>query len=221
MTGSATSPEQGLLIVVEGVSRSGKSTLVQRLLSVLNVHIISEWNSHPQIKPLTDVLKSQRALSPASFSLVHLLDFDQRYHETILPALRRGDVVLCDRYLPTASARDRCRGVDLVPALASLYRTPDVCIYVEPDFDAIRVRFLADQCKYGHYGLGADMFVQAEDVDRFLAYQRQQHEHYLDILGDPSILKWSASVDPTAEGLLDELERLCPIRVFQPLRSTA
>lgn len=212
--------KRGCLIVVEGVSRAGKSTLVDLMLRKLNVGHLSEWNSDPRIKPMTDQLKKELALTPASFSLIHLLDFDQRYHRGIAPALARGGVVLCDRYLPTATARDLCRGVDLVPALRALYRDPDVCIYVEPDFDLVRQRFLADRGKYGYYGLGTDVLSELDDVERFLAYQRKQHEHYVRHLRGPQVLHWNAHEDSKAEALVNELELRCPAHAFRQSHST-
>ena len=203
------------------MSRSGKSTLIERLCRELDIRTVSEWNSDPLVKPLTDRLKTEQALSPVSFALVHLLDFDQRYRRDILPALERGEIVLCDRYLPTSVARDRCRGIDLAEVIAERYRTPDACVYVEPDFGLIRERFIAYPAKYGHYGLGRDLHPSGDDADSFIHYQREQHRHYVEALAGAEVLHWRVSEDPSAARLLERLRSTCPLPASRHSPSTA
>ncbi|MEI9897491.1 MAG: hypothetical protein WDN28_27455 [Chthoniobacter sp.] len=55
-------------------------------------------------------------------------DFADRYERQILPLLRAGYLVLCDRYIFTALARDAVRGVDRdwVEQLYSFAVHPDI-----------------------------------------------------------------------------------------------
>src|SRR5688572_32331636 len=48
--------------------------------------------------------------SPITFSLLHATDFADRYERNILPLLHAGYIVLADRYVYTAYARDIVRG---------------------------------------------------------------------------------------------------------------
>jgi dTMP kinase len=74
-------------------------------------------------------------LTPATFSLIHSTDFADRTERNILPLLKAGAVVLCDRYIYTAFARDVARGMDrewvrdlygfaVKPAIAFYFRVP-------------------------------------------------------------------------------------------------
>src|SRR5688572_6728650 len=106
----------GILIAVEGLDGSGKSTQVhllhQWLVGLrLRVHF-TEWNSSELVKEATRKGKKSQLLTPTTFSLIHATDFADRYERQILPMLRAGYIVLCDRYIYTSFARDAVRGCD-------------------------------------------------------------------------------------------------------------
>ena len=105
----------GRLIAVEGLDGSGKSTqiyLLKRWLEAEGIKVyFSEWNSSELVKSATSKGKKRELLTPTTFSLIHATDFADRYERHLLPLLRAGYVVLCDRYIFTAFARDVVRGV--------------------------------------------------------------------------------------------------------------
>ena len=104
----------GKLIIVEGVDGSGKSTqirLLEKWLKHLRVPVFfTEWNSSETVKEITSKGKKKGLLTPTTFSLLHATDFADRYERHIFPLLRAGYVVLADRYVYTAFARDVVRG---------------------------------------------------------------------------------------------------------------
>src|SRR5689334_20650590 len=106
----------GKLFVVEGIDGSGKSTQLDLLrkwiTSMGYCAYFSEWNSSPLVRDTTKYGKANRLLSPLTFSLIHAADFADRLERTILPPLRAGAIVLADRYIYTAFARDAARGLD-------------------------------------------------------------------------------------------------------------
>src|SRR5687768_10066858 len=111
-----TRPYKGKLIAVEGLDGSGKSTqihLVKRWLESEGYRVFfTQWNSSALVKRATSKGKDQRLLTPTTFSLIHATDFADRYERQILPLLRAGTIVLADRYIYTAFARDGVRGCD-------------------------------------------------------------------------------------------------------------
>ena len=114
----------GKLIAVEGLDGSGKSTqiyLVKRWLELEGHRVFfTEWNSSVLVKKSTTKGKRRQLLTPTTFSLIHATDFADRYERQILPLLRAGYIVLADRYIFTALARDAVRGVDPRLGLAAL-----------------------------------------------------------------------------------------------------
>ena len=106
----------GALIVVEGTDGSGKSTqlyLLKRWLEIGGYRLhFTEWNSSPLVKAATRRGKQRRLLTPTTFSLLHAADFADRCERQIMPLLQGDYLVLADRYVYTAFARDATRGVD-------------------------------------------------------------------------------------------------------------
>ena len=106
----------GRLFVVEGIDGSGKSTQLSLLHKWLESKgygvVFSQWNSSELVKDTTKLGKKKKMLTPATFSLIHATDFADRIERSILPLLKAGAVVLCDRYIYTAFARDVARGMD-------------------------------------------------------------------------------------------------------------
>lgn len=138
---------RGLLIAFEGPDGSGKTTqrkLFKTWLKSLGHEVVtSKWNSSPLIKPLIKARKAAHALSPEEFCLLHAADFRHRLEHEILPALWQGKMVLADRYLFTALARDAARGLELdwiLGAYAPLF-WPDAVFYfsVSPETSGRRI----------------------------------------------------------------------------------
>jgi len=83
------------------------------------------------VKKATSKGKKRQLLTPTTFSLIHCTDFADRYERQILPLLKAGYLVLCDRYVYTAFARDAVRGCSR-PWLRNLYgfaRRPDLTFF--------------------------------------------------------------------------------------------
>ena len=128
---------KGVLICVEGIDGSGKSTQIELLHSWLKNSkidtILTQWNSSELIANTTKKAKKKNLLSGRTFSLLHAVDFADRLERTIKPALKAGFVVLADRYVYTAFARDVAREVEprWVRNMYSFAIKPDITFYFE------------------------------------------------------------------------------------------
>ncbi len=127
---------RGLLIAVEGVDGSGKTTQLELMNNWLKSNgfatVLTSWNSYPTVRPLIKRIKQKEiVVRPEVFSLMHLADFAERYERIIQPALRAGVTVFCDRYIYTALARDTARGLDQqwVRHMYSFAPIPDLTFY--------------------------------------------------------------------------------------------
>ena len=176
----------GRLFIVEGVDGSGKSTqldlLHKWLVSQGYLVVVSEWNSSPIVKSTTKRGKKRRLLSPVSFSLIHAADFASRVHAQILPALQAGAIVVADRYVYTAFARDAVRGLnrEWLRRLYSFAVRPTKAFYYDVPLDEA-IRRISDgrpTLKYYEAGLDLDLADSAEES--FRVYQGLiQHEYGL------------------------------------------
>src|SRR5213596_2442122 len=131
----------GRLIAVEGLDGSGKSTqiyLLKRWLELQGLKVFfSEWNSSDLVKAATSKGKKRELLTPTTFSLIHATDFADRYERQLVPLLRAGYLVLCDRYIFTAFARDTVRGCrpEWVRALYDFAALPDLTFFFKAGMD--------------------------------------------------------------------------------------
>jgi len=123
-----------------------------------------------------------------SFSLIHAADFASRVHSQILPALQAGAVVLADRYVYTAFARDAVRGVsrDWLNRLYSFAVRPSLAFYFDtPLAESIR-RIMDGRPKLKYYEAGLDMELSSDPEESFRLYQgliRQEYERLVDEFG--------------------------------------
>ncbi|MAG35993.1 MAG: dTMP kinase [Dehalococcoidia bacterium] len=179
-----TKPFPGKLIVVEGVDGSGKSTqvyLLKRWLELNNVQVsFTEWNSSALVKRATKRGKKRQLLTPTTFSLIHCTDFAHRYEHEMVPLLKQGYIVLADRYMFTAFARDAVRGCDRA-WLRNLYgfaRLPDITIYFDVAQEVAASRVLTGRARIKYYEAGMDLGLAPDTRESFRIFQGRIAQEY-------------------------------------------
>jgi dTMP kinase len=175
----------GRLIAVEGLDGSGKSTqiyLLKRWLEAEGIRVyFSEWNSSELVKSATSKGKKRELLTPTTFSLIHATDFADRYERHLLPLLRAGYVVLCDRYIYTAFARDVVRGCppQWVRGLYNFAALPDLTFFFKADLEVSLNRILEGRPKLKFFEAGMDLRLSSDPYESFRIFQGRILEQYL------------------------------------------
>lgn len=175
----------GKLIAVEGLDGSGKSTQVHLLKRWLELEgykvFFTEWNSSVIVKEVTKKGKKRQLLTPTTFSLIHCTDFADRYERQILPLLHAGYLVLADRYVFTAFARDAVRGCDheWLRKLYSYARQPDVTFFFKVPLDIALGRILDGRPQLKYHEAGMDLGLSADAYESFRIFQSKIYEEYL------------------------------------------
>ena len=187
----------GLLICVEGIDGSGKSTQIELLynwLQTKNIDVIlTQWNSSELIANTTKKAKKKNLLSGRTFSLLHAVDFAHRLEQTIKPALKAGFVVLADRYFYTALARDVARGVNSswVRNLYSFAIEPDLTFYFDITPKESLERICANrQPKF--YEAGMDMKLSNNPYKSYVLFQNRIVEQYNEMIDEFDLVKVDA-----------------------------
>lgn len=175
----------GRLIAVEGIDGSGKTTqlhLLQRWLEQLGLKVfLSEWNSSELVKGATSRGKKTHLLTPTTFSLIHATDFADRYERQLVPLLRAGYLVLCDRYIFTAFARDVVRGCppSWVRGLYSFAALPDLVLFFKAHLEVSLARILSGREELKYFEAGMDLGLATDPVESYRVFQGRLLEQYL------------------------------------------
>lgn len=174
----------GRLIIVEGIDGSGKSTqirLVQRWLESMKYNVFfTEWNSAELVKKTTKKGKKNRSLTPTTFSLLHATDFAHRLVSNILPPLKAGMIVLADRYVFTAFARDVVRGCDRewVRKVYSFAPRPDIAFYFRVPIETSVQRIMMARQVLKDFEAGMDLNLHPDPVESFKIFQGRILDEY-------------------------------------------
>src|SRR6266516_512525 len=155
----------GRLIAVEGLDGSGKSTqiyLLKRWLELQGLKVyFSEWNSSELVKSATSKGKKMALLTPTTFCIIHATDFADRYERHLVPLLRAGYLVLCDRDIFTACARD------VVREIYSFAARPDLPFFFRADLNVSLQRILDGRPQLKYFEAGMDLKLSTDPEESF------------------------------------------------------
>ena len=224
---SPSHPYPGKLIIVEGIDGSGKSTQLLLLHKWLESKghkvFFTEWNSSDPVKDTTKRGKKTKSLTPTTFSLLHATDFASRLYHHILPPLKAGMLVLADRYMYTAFARDVVRGVsrDWVRKLYAFAIKPDMAFYYKIPIETAISRLLrGTRGQFKYYEAGMDMNLSPDVTESFRMFQSQILAEYDKIVDEFGLLTMDATQDIEAQQ--EHMRALVEdaLRGYKPRRGT-
>lgn len=174
---------EGLLIVIEGTDGSGKSTQIERLKRWIEDQsygvMVSEWKTSKFIADAINDAKDRNLLNATTFSLLYAADFADRLEQVIIPALKAGFVVILDRYIYTAYARDVVRGHD-IEWLKNLYDyapEPDMVFYLDVPVEILLKRIIGTT-GLDYWESGRDIGLSSDFYKSFQIYQSKCLDEY-------------------------------------------
>ena len=200
----------GLFVVFEGGDGVGKSTQVERLCATLAeaghevVRTFEPGDSVLGARIRRLVLDPETGdLAPRAEALLYAADKAQHLHDVVRPALRRGAVVVCDRYVDSMLAYQGAGRVLAETELEQVARwaTEDL----RPD---VTVLLDVDPRRAVHAKVGKDRLESAGETfhDRarasFLALAARQPERYLVLDARRSISDLVAVIAARVQALL-------------------
>ncbi len=174
---------RGSLIAIEGTDGVGRSTQIDQLTPWLEVQgyavTNTGWTRSPLLSETINQAKAGHELTVTTFSLLYAADFADRLENEIIPALRAGFIVIADRYMYNAFARNAVMGADRqwTRDLFGCALVPDLVLYLKVDLDHLIPRVLEgkgmDYWESGmHLAMGTDIF------DSFCRYQSRLIREY-------------------------------------------
>lgn len=207
----------GRLFVVEGCDGAGKSTQVYLLKKWLDslgyIVYFTEWNSSELIREAIKKAKTKNLLTPTTFSLVHASDFADRYEKLISPHLRAGYIVLCDRYIYTAYARDLARGCDpdWVRNVYNFAVKPTATFYFRVPLEISVKRILNGRTQLKYHEAGLDMGFSTDPIESFTIFQGIVKKNYDEMAAHENFVTVDASKS------IEEQQRLVRSIVMEKL----
>jgi dTMP kinase len=208
---------KGNLIAVEGLDGSGKSTqiyLLRRWLELERVKVFfTEWNSSVLVKSATKRGKKQNLLTSTTFSLIHCTDFADRWERQMLPLLKAGYIVLCDRYIYTAFARDAARGCDQewLRSLYSFAIAPDITFFFQVPLEVALGRILSGRPVLKYHEAGMDMGFSKDPYESFAIFQGRINEEYQRMIGEFGMVVVDAT--KSIEAMQEEVRQIVSARI--------
>jgi len=167
---------KGKLIAIEGPDGVGRSTHIESIQEWLEVQgygvLTTGWTRSDLMAKTIASAKQGNILDPWSYSLLYATDFADRLEHQIIPALRSGFVVLSDRYIYTAFARNVVRGCDRqwIRDVFGFAIVPDLVCYLRIDVDTLALRVIESK-GITYWESGMDMRLGADLYDSFKKYQ--------------------------------------------------
>jgi dTMP kinase len=125
-------------------------------------------------------------LTPTTFSLLHATDLADRIERHIIPPLRAGAIVLADRYIYTAFARDTARGVN-ARWVRELYRfavQPTIAFYFRVPLDVSLKRILSARATLKYYEAGMDLGLSVDIEESFELFQGMIADRYEEMVDE-------------------------------------
>ncbi|ADB57416.1 dTMP kinase [Archaeoglobus profundus] len=126
-----------MLIAVEGIDGSGKTTIVRFLVEELkkrgyDVVAFKEPTDSEYGKKIRQILK-ERKISPEEELKLFIKDREFNVRNNILPALKSGKVVIMDRYYYSTIAYQGALGLDIgkIKTLNEQFPKPDLVIILD------------------------------------------------------------------------------------------
>lgn len=167
---------KGKLIAIEGTDGVGRSTHIEMLQEWLEVQgygvMTTGWTRSNLMSKTIEMAKAGNIVDRWSLSLLYATDFADRLEHQIIPALRSGFVVLADRYIYTAFARDFVRSADRrwIRDVFGFALTPDLVCYLRIDVETLALRVI-ETTGMNYWESGMDLRLGTDLYDSFKKYQ--------------------------------------------------
>jgi dTMP kinase len=167
---------KGKLIAIEGTDGVGRSTHIEMLQEWLEVQgygvMTTGWTRSNLMSKTIEMAKAGNIVDRWSLSLLYATDFADRLEHQIIPALRSGFVVLTDRYIYTAFARDFVRSADRqwIRDVFGFALIPDLVCYLRIDVETLALRVI-ETTGMNYWESGMDLRLGGGLYDSFKKYQ--------------------------------------------------
>lgn len=179
--------KKGMLIVLEGMDFSGKTTLVSCLKKQLTQNfpdreiVLTRQPNNPKIRQL--LLQSFEKHYKIETELFYfLIDRQINFKKVVLPALNSGKIVICDRFFYSTfvyqsdMVKKDFLKTEQIHKLLDLFIIPDLVVFLNPDVKNLLLRKYKDKLdKRDHFAFANLNAIKLSYEKIFAYYKSQKH----------------------------------------------
>jgi len=125
--------QQGKFIVLEGLDGSGQTTMSHKIVNYLNPKkALLTKEPRPQNKLIRTILEKKHQIKPKRLQELFAQDRKVHLKKEIIPSLKKGKYVVCDRYIFSSFAYGQAAGVPLkyLKELNKDFLLPDIVFFL-------------------------------------------------------------------------------------------
>jgi dTMP kinase len=160
---------------------------VKRWLESLGYHaFLADWHSNDLINRVMEDGSTRNDLTPTGFCLLHATDFARHLEQNIIPPLKAGMLVVADRYVYTAFAREVVRRCH--PAwVRKIYRfapRPDIAVYLQVPIEVSMARIGSSRPSLEDFEAGMDLGIHPDPLRSYQVFQGRILKEYERVVKD-------------------------------------
>ena len=190
-----------MFITIDGPDGTGKTTLSNQLVHRLNqLGLPAVYTSEPTASPLGKRIRQilhDGGADAAMLTELFVQDRGEHLEGFILPSVKEGQTVVCDRYKYSTVCYQHLQGepIERLVALNRPFPSPDIAFILNVDSPDILLDRIAKR------GLETEIFEKRPIISKTIELYRQMPDFY----PDDNII--SINADNTPEAILEEMVR--------------
>lgn len=184
--------EKGMLIVFEGFDNSGKTYLAKKLANqIQKIYptkkvVLTRQPSNKEISYSFKRFLNKHLTNQTDF-YYFLLDRHLHFKKVIIPALKEGSIIVCDRFYYSSfvyqsfSLKKNFLDLEKIHRLLDLFLIPDLIVFLNPSLSTLRSRLSDEE---NHLILKKNISEFKKQYEAIFEYYKKQKHPIISITGN-------------------------------------
>lgn len=194
----------GILIVVEGADGAGTTTQSKKLAEEIDAHWTAEPTENPVGEKIQQMIRTED-YSPEAIGLAFAADRMLHLEEEVIPELKKGNIVVSDRYYHSSFTYQPALGADFewVKKINESALRPDLTIVIDLDAEEALQRIEERSDGATSEVVFEELDFESEVIQRYRRLGDRLNEEIKLVDGSGSIEEVFTSVESEVMNLLD------------------
>jgi len=207
--------EKGIIIEIEGLDGSGKSSqlklIEKKLKEKYSKVYVGNFIHSEFIKDILLRTKYENC-DEYTFTFMYLMGLTNFYNQEIVKKLNEGYIVVLDRYIDTIKSKALIKNIniDWLNKVLSIYRKPDISIFIDVPPNICLERKKKDNEKLSFWECGCEVeddslrFEYNSELyeKNFIKHQEKMRKIFIDNYNPDSIIDGSRSIEEVNDDIM-------------------